>query len=162
MKRVRKIFVGSNWRHTLLRAGVLGVVVYGMCSTIFLPIRVQGDSMLPVYKTGDYGFMNALAYRWDRPGRFDIVGIRMAGKNVMYLKRIIGLPGESVEIHDGVVHVNGKVLAEPYLQLRGHWDLKKQLLSDDEYFVVGDNREVPMHHHTFGKVKRRRIVGRMW
>ena len=80
----------------------------------------------------------------------------------MYLKRIIGLPGETVEIRHGVVHVNGEVLAEPYLQLRGQWDLKNQSLSADEYFVVGDNREVPMHHHTFGRVKRRRIVGRMW
>ncbi|MFQ5988567.1 MAG: signal peptidase I [Candidatus Methylomirabilales bacterium] len=162
MEALKKIFVGSNWRYTLLRTGVLGVLVYAMCSTFFLPIRVQGDSMLPLYITGDYGFMNTLAYHWANPQRFDIVGIRMAGRKVMYLKRIISLPGETVEIHDGIVRVNGEVLAEPYLQRRGHWDLKKQSLKVDEYFVVGDNREVPMHHHTFGKVQRRRIVGRMW
>jgi signal peptidase I len=154
--------VGSNWRHTVVRAAILAVVVYAMCSTLFLPVRVQGDSMLPLHRTGDYGFINTLAYGWGRPQRFDVVAIRMAGQHVMYLKRIIGLPGETLEIHRGIVHVDGKVLPEPHLQLRGRWNLKKQSLSGDEYFVVGDNREVPMHLHTFGKVKRRRIVGRMW
>ncbi len=158
---VRKMCVGSSWRHTLVRTTILGVLVYGICTTVFLPIRVQGDSMLPVYKTGDYGFMNTLAYRWSNPERFDVVGIRMAGKSVMYLKRIIGLPGETVQIHDGIVHVDGQVLSEPHLQRRGHWDLEEQSLSKDEYFVVGDNRTVPMHLHTFGKVKRYRIIGRM-
>ena len=113
-------------------------------------------------KTGDYGFMNTLVYRWGDPQRFDVVAVRMAGKRVMYLKRIIGLPGETVEIRDGIVRVNGEVLAEPNLQLRGHWDLKKQSLSGDQYFVVGDNRKVPIHRHKFGKVKRHRIVGRAW
>ncbi len=160
--RLKKVCVGSSWRRTLVRAVILGAVVYGVCSTVFLPIRIQGDSMLPMYKTGDYGFMNTLAYRWGDPQRFDVVAVRMAGKRVMYLKRIIGLPGETVEIRDGIVRVNGEVLAEPNLQLRGHWDLKKQSLSGDQYFVVGDNRKVPIHRHKFGKVKRHRIVGRAW
>lgn len=160
--RLKKVCIGSNWRHTLVRAVILGAVVYGVCSTVFLPIRIQGDSMLPMYKTGDYGFMNTLVYRWGDPQRFDVVAVRMAGKRVMYLKRIIGLPSETVEIRDGILRVNGEVLAEPYLQLRGHWDLKKQSLSGDQYFVVGDNRKVPIHRHKFGKVKRHRIVGRAW
>lgn len=160
--RLKKVCVGSSWRRTLVRAVILGAVVYGVCSTVFLPIRIQGDSMLPMYKTGDYGFMNTLVYRWGDPQRFDVVAVRMAGKRVMYLKRIIGLPGETVEIRDGIVRVNGEVLAEPNLQLRGHWDLKKQSLSGDQYFVVGDNRKVPIHRHKFGKVKRHRIVGRAW
>ena len=160
--RLKKVCVGSSWRRTLVRAVILGAVVYGVCSTVFLPIRIQGDSMLPMYKTGDYGFMNTLVYRWGDPQRFDVVAVRMAGKRVMYLKRIIGLPSETVEIRDGIVRVNGEVLAEPYLQLRGHWDLKKQSLSGDQYFVVGDNRKVPIHRHKFGKVKRHRIVGRAW
>ncbi|MFQ5881507.1 MAG: signal peptidase I [Candidatus Methylomirabilales bacterium] len=159
---LKKICVGSNWRHTLVRAVILGTLIYGICSTIFLPVRVQGGSMLPLYKTGDYGFVNTLAYRWTNPQRFDIVGIRMAGKNVMFLKRIIGLPGEDVEIHDGIVYANGEALLEPYLQFRGYWELKKQSLSADQYFVIGDNRGVPIHLHKFGKVKRHRIVGRAW
>ncbi len=159
---LKKFFVGCNWRHTLLRGAILGALAYGICSTVFLPIRVQGDSMLPLYKTGDYGFVNTLVYRWSTPQRFDVVAIRMAGNRVMYLKRIIGLPGETVEIHDGAVHINGEVLPEPHLQFRGHWNLKKQSLGGDQYFVVGDNRGVPIHLHTFGKVKRHRIVGRAW
>lgn len=159
---LKKMCVGSNWRHTVVRAFILGALVYAVCSTIFLPVRIRGDSMLPLYRTGDYGFINILAYRWGDPHRFDVVAIRMAGKGVMYLKRIIGLPGETVEIHDGAVHVNGEVLVEPYLQFRSDWELGEQALDDDQYFVVGDNRGMPIHYHKFGKVKRHRIVGRAW
>ncbi len=159
---LKAISVGSNWRHTVVRAVILASLACGVCSTIFLPIRIEGESMLPLFQTKDFGFINAVAYGWSTPQRFDVVGIRMAGKGVMYLKRIIGLPGETVEIHDGTVYVNGEVLAEPYLQMRGHWDLHKQSLDSEQYFVVGDNRGVPIAHHTFGKVKRHRIVGRAW
>jgi len=159
---LKKVCIGSNWRHTVVRAVVLSALAYGVCTTIFLPVRIQGDSMLPLYETGDYGFINTLAYRWSNPRRFDIVGIRMAGNSVMYLKRIIGLPGETVEIHDGTVHVNGKALSEPHLQFKSDWELGKQSLSGDQYFVIGDNRGMSIHYHTFGKVKRHRIVGRAW
>jgi signal peptidase I len=166
VKRIRaflkKVCVGSNWRHTVVRAVVLSALAYGVCTTIFLPLRIQGDSMLPLYETGDYGFINTLAYHWSDPQRFDVVAIRMAGKSVMYLKRIIGLPGETVEIRDGTVHVNGAALSEPYLQFKGDWELRKQSLSGDQYFVVGDNRGMFILHHTFGKVKRHRIVGKAW
>jgi signal peptidase I len=118
--------------------------------------------MLPLYETGDYGFINTLAYHWRDPQRFDVVAIRMAGKSVMYLKRIIGLPGETVEIRDGTVHVNGEALSEPYLQFKSDWTLRKQSLSGDQYFVIGDNRGMFILHHTFGKVKRHRIVGKAW
>jgi signal peptidase I len=159
---LKKVCVGSNWRHTVVRAVILSVFVYGVCTTIFLPVRIQGDSMLPLYETGDYGFINILAYRWGDPQRFDVVAIRMAGRSVMYLKRIIGLPGETVEIRDGAIHVNGEALSEPYLQFKSDWDLEKQSLSGDQYFVVGDNRGMSIRHHTFGKVKRHRILGRAW
>lgn len=159
---LKKMWVGSNWRYTLVRAVILASLAYVVCSTVFLPVRIEGESMLPLFRTGDFGFINAMVYHWSSPQRFDVVGIRMAGKGVMYLKRIIGLPGETVEIHDGIVTVNGEVLAEPYLHMRGHWDLNKQSLDSEQYFVVGDNRAVPIAHHTFGKVKRDRIVGRAW
>lgn len=159
---LKTVCIGSDWRHTVARAIVLSALVYGVCTTIFLPVRIQGDSMLPLYETGEYGFINTLVYHWRDPQRFDVVAIRMAGKSVMYLKRIIGLPGETVEIRDGTVHVNGKALSEPYLQFKSNWELGKQSLSEDQYFVVGDNRGVPIAHHTFGKVKRHRIVGRAW
>lgn len=158
----KRLCVGSDWRHTLVRAAVVCVVVAAVGSTFFLPFQVQGESMRPKYRTGDYGFINAFAYRWTAPRRFDIVGIRMAGTRIMYLKRIIGLPGETVAIRDGIVHVNGEALDEPYVTLNAAWNLPNQSLTGDEYFVVGDNRGVPMHQHTFGKVERRRLVGRVW
>lgn len=159
---LKRVCVGSNWRHTVVRAVILGALVYVVCSTIFLPVEIHGDSMLPLYRTGDYGFINILAYRWGPPRRFDVVAIRMAGKGVMYLKRVIGLSGETVEIRDGTVHVDGEPISEPYLQFTSNWNLNRQSLGGDQYFVVGDNRGMSIHHHKFGIVKRRRIVGRAW
>lgn len=159
---MKRLCVGSNWRHTVLRAPILAILVYGVCSTVLLPVRIRGDSMRPLYETGDYGFINTLAYRWGEPQRFDVVAIRMAGKDVMFLKRIIGLPGETLTIQNGTVYANGEALAEPYLRFRGAWNLGEQTLDDDQYFVVGDNRGVPIDQHEFGKVKRHRIVGKAW
>ena len=159
--RLKRVCIGSNWRLTLVRGLILAVVVYLLCSFVFLPFRVQGDSMVPLYKTGDFGFINALAYRWSEPQRFDVVAIRMAGRNVMFLKRIIGLPGEKLEIRAGVVYTDGKRLDEPYVQSNAGWDLNEQSLDSDEYLVIGDNRGMPMRQHKFGKVERDRIAGRM-
>ena len=159
--KLKRICIGSNWRHTLVRGAILAAVVYCVGAYGLMPFSVQGDSMLPRYKTGDLGTINALAYRWSDPQRFDIVAIRMAGKKVMLLKRVIGLPGETVEIRQGVVYVNGEKLDEPYLLYRGDWNLNLQTVAADQYFVVGDNRGMPADQHHYGKTKRDRIIGRM-
>ena len=159
--KLKRACIGSNWRNTLIRAAILGIVTYTICTKAFLPFKVQGESMEPLYSTGDFGFLNALVYRWSDPERSDIVAIRISDRNVMFLKRVIGLPNEKLEIRDGVVYIDGEPLDEPYVEFNDRWNLQEHVMGADEYFVIGDNRGMPLRQHKFGRVKRSRIAGRM-
>ena len=117
--------------------------------------------MLPTYRDGALNFANRLTFLWRRPSRGDVVAIRMAGPRVLYVKRIIGLPGERVEIAIGTVLVDGQPLVEPTVVYKSPWNVPAVTLGDDEYFVVGNNRAMAARNHDFGLVKRERIVGRM-
>ena len=117
--------------------------------------------MLPTYKERSVNFVNHLAYLWHEPRRGDVIGIRLAGPHVMYMKRIIGLPGETVAFVKGRVLINGEVLDEPYKKYDCDWNLPPVKLGADEYFVVGDNRTVPPQYHVHGVASRDRIIGKL-
>jgi signal peptidase I len=155
------IAVGRNPRITLIRIVFLVVFCVLLFHFVLLPVRVDGISMLPTYKNGSVNFSNRLAYYWHEPQRGDVVTVRFAGYHLMLMKRIIGLPGESVAFSDGTVLINGQPLDEPYEKRPGHWTLPPKTLGPDEYFIVGDNRTMPWQNHTFGVVERYRIVGKV-
>jgi signal peptidase I len=85
----------------------------------------------------------------------------MAGPHVLYVKRVIGLPGERVSVADGVVNINGVPLAEPYVKNRRPWQVSEVTLGPSEYFVIGDNRGMSAGEHDFGRVELSRILGRV-
>jgi signal peptidase I len=157
---LRILVIGRNPKVTLLRVAVLIVTCFIVFRFILLPARIEGISMLPTYKDRSVNFVNRLAYRWHEPRRGDVVGIRLAGPHVMYMKRIIGLPGETVSFVNGRVQINGEVLDEPYEKTPCDWNRPPIKLGPDEYFVVGDNRTMPSENHVFGKAGRDRIVGK--
>ncbi len=101
------LLLGRDPRRTLLRVAVLIAVSYGTFGYALLPIRGEGISMLPAFGSGQIGFVNVLAYTWTEPERGDIVAIRMAGRRVMYVKRVIGLPGEGLSIAAGTCTSTG-------------------------------------------------------
>ena len=118
---LRILVIGRNPKITLARAAVLAVLCIVVFKFFLLHIRVEGISMLPTYQDGSAHFVNRLAYLWHEPRRGDVVGIRLAGPHLMYLKRIIGLPGETVAFVNGQVLINGEVLDEPYEKLSCDW-----------------------------------------
>ena len=154
------VVIGRNPKVTLVRVAVLIVTCIVVFNFILLPARIEGISMLPTYQDRSVNFVNRLAYRWHEPQRGDVVGIRLAGPHVMYMKRIIGLPGETVAFVDGRVLINGEVLDEPYEKTPCDWNCPPVKLGPDEYFVVGDNRTMPWQEHEFGRATRDRIVGK--
>jgi signal peptidase I len=159
---LRIVVMGRNPKATLVRIAVLIVA----CLVVFnkfvlLPIRVEGISMLPNYKDRSWNFVNRLAYLWHEPQRGDVVSIRMAGIHEMYMKRIIGLPGETVTFVDGRVLINGEVLDEPYEKTPCDWNCPTVRLGLAEYFVVGDNRTMPPELHKHGATSRSRIIGKL-
>jgi len=157
---LRIMVIGRNPKVTLVRAVILAVLCVVGYNLTFLRIRVEGISMLPTYQDGSKHFVSRMTYWWHQPQRGDVVSIRLAGVHLMYLKRIIGLPGETVEFQNGKVLIDGQILDEPYEKLPSDWNRPPEKLGPDEYFVVGDNRSMPMELHTFGKVERDRIVGK--
>jgi signal peptidase I len=159
---LRVALIGRNPRRTLVRI----VVLVGTCLILFnhfvlVPIFVDGGSMLPTYKEHGVNFINRLAYVFHGPRRGDVVAIRTTGLSIMYLKRIIGLPGETVAFHRGKVLIDGQKLQEPYVKFSCDWELPPRQLGTNEYFFVGDNRSMTAGEHFKGVGNRNRIVGKV-
>jgi signal peptidase I len=140
---------------------VLAAVSFIIFRWVLIPIRTEGSSMLPAFSPDRLHFVNRWSYGSTGPSRGDVVAIRMAGPHVVYVKRIIGLPGERVGITAGQVHINGSTLAEPYVQHRRPWDFVEVTLGPDEYFVMGDNRGMSAGEHDFGRAHANRILGKV-
>ena len=128
---------------------------------------VNGSSMVPTLEDGDQLMADKLSYRFHDPERFDIIIFPFKYKEKTYfIKRIIGLPGESVRIDEqGVIYINGEVLEENYgldpIYYAGR-AAEEIHLADDEYFVLGDNRTVSedSRYEEVGNIKRRDLIGR--
>jgi signal peptidase I len=161
--RARVIF-GRSPKRTLVRVATLIILCVVFFKYVFVGIRVMGISMSPTYRDGSINFVNRLAYVFHPPQRGDVVGIKMTGENMLYLKRIIALPGETISFDHNAVLINGRKLHEPYVRYGNPflpWDEKPLVLSQDEYFVVGDNRSMNQYDHAHGRTTRNRIVGKV-
>lgn len=140
----------------------------------FVGVRtvVDGDSMLPTLSDKDNLIVDKLTYRFKDPQRFDIIVFPpfQDQKDTYYIKRIIGLPGETVQIDEqGKIYINGEVLEESYgreiIKPDHRWDAAEPiLLGEDEYFVMGDNRNNSSDSRTpiVGNIHRDDIIGRAW
>jgi signal peptidase I len=160
---LRTILIGRNPRRTLIRIGVIVATCLLLRAYVVVPIRVGGPSMLPTYRPGGVNFVNRLAYLRHEPQRGDVVAIRLAGESVMFMKRVIGLPGETVEFANGHLLINGHYQDEPYVKFKCNWNFvpERSRLGEDEYYVVGDNRSMAHTDHTQGAARRARIVGKV-
>ncbi|MGD0813745.1 MAG: signal peptidase I [Verrucomicrobiota bacterium] len=159
---------GRNPKRTLARIVILVVTCVVVFKFVLLPIRVDGISMQPAYKDRSVNFINRLAYRRHEPRRGDVVGIMVGGTNnpyrtprVMYMKRVVGLPGETVAFADGQLLINGVPLDEPYVNGPCDWNSAPVTVGSNEYFVVGDNRSMPQELHVQGKAEKQQIVGKV-
>jgi signal peptidase I len=125
---------------------------------------VEGHSMSPTLETGQMVLVNRMAYLFGRPERGDVVVLRdPGGQNESLIKRVVGLPGEQIEILAGTVYINGIEMQEPYL--RNYCELgcdNVWRLASDEYFVLGDNRPFSRDSSKFGPIKYHLIMGKAW
>ena len=142
-----------------MRLVLIALLAYGVFGHVLIPLKIDGESMAPTYADGGFNFCWRPAYLFDDPQRFDVVAIRLAGRRIMLLKRIVGLPGEAVSFRKGRLYINGQPLDEPYVRYQVHWEMAPVGVKTDQLFVVGDNRGVPMERHQFGLVNRKRILG---
>lgn len=160
----------KNLKKMILENLIYLVVIFGSVFLInrFVMLRteVSGPSMYPTLENGENLIVDKLTYQFRDPNRFDIVVFKyLHAKNRYYIKRIIGLPGETVQITDGVIYINGEPLEENY----GYEPIQNAkraaepvVLGENEYFVMGDNRNRSSDSRDtdVANVNRSQIVGR--
>ena len=141
------------------------VIVIPIRYFLFQPFIVKGQSMEPNFENSNYLIVDELSYRFRDPQRGEVVVFRYP-RNISqrFIKRIIGLPGEKIEIEAGVVMVNGKILDESkYLLLGVQTSGDIQIsLDENEYFVLGDNRISSFDSRQWGTLPRKNIIGRVY
>ncbi|MCI0394463.1 MAG: signal peptidase I [Chloroflexi bacterium] len=124
--------------------------------------RIEGQSMLPTLEEGEYIIINKLSYAFDEPQRGDIIVLRFPNdRSRDFIKRVIGLPGDVIEVSDKEVRVNGVVLNEPYIRAAPTYD-GRWTVPEGHYFVMGDNRNNSSDSHNWSFLPRDDIVGKAW
>jgi signal peptidase I len=143
---------------------LLIVTIYTLVNLATARAVVEGQSMEPNFHTGQFVIVNRFAYYFAKPQRGDVIVLHAPrDPSQDYIKRVVGLPGESIQIKAGRVYVNGTMIDEPYIahfcttNCDGEWKLK-----DTEYFVLGDNRNNSYDGHSFGPIPSTLIVGQAW
>lgn len=152
----------------LIYIGVVLGVTFLIITFVGQRTHVSGESMENTLDNGDQLIVDKITYRFQDPERFDIIVFPFHYKeNTYYIKRIIGLPGETVQIADGTIYINGEVLKESYgrevMQDPGI-AAEPITLGEDEYFVLGDNRNQSSDSRdpSVGLIHRDEIIGRAW
>ena len=138
---------------------------------IFQPFLVHGTSMEPNFHNGDYLIGDEISYRFQDPQRFEVVVFRYPNDpSQRYIKRVVGLPGETVEVQDGKITISGSSAAsQPFTLDEGRYLTDENTqgslevkLGSNEYFVLGDNRMFSSDSRIWGSLPREDIIGRVF
>lgn len=134
---------------------------------VFQPFIVKGQSMMPTFENNDYLIVDEISYRFREPQRGEVVVFKYPqNPSTRYIKRIIGLPGETVEIKENRVIISGQVLDESSYLSEGNFTqdkgFRKITLMENEYFVLGDNRFHSSDSRLWGPLPREDIIGRVF
>jgi signal peptidase I len=143
---------------------VLALFIAGVIILFFYqPVKVEGTSMMPRLTDQERIFINKFVYRLGAIHRGDVVVFRFPRDiSKSYIKRVIGLPGDTVRLVDGEVYVNGVRLREPYIlpEYRGHQTLLPETVGENEFYVLGDHRNSSNDSRSWGTVPREYIYGK--
>jgi len=139
---------------------VLAVVLFLGINAVSARVRVDGFSMIPTLQDGEFVLVSKLNYQFGKPERGDIIVFHYPmDPEQELIKRVIGLPGDTIGVQNGKVSVNGQVLDEPYIAATpaysGEWQVP-----DDQLFVLGDNRNDSSDSHSWGFLPFEKVVGK--
>jgi len=142
-------------------------IVFGFLIALFVTVfvvqgyQVSGACMEPHLSTGERVLADKLAYQLHQPKRGEIVIFAYPrDPRQMYVKRVIGMPEETISIKQGIVYIDNKPLPETYKTFAAHGDLAPTFIAHDEYFVMGDNRSNSKDSRDFGSVPMQDVVGK--
>lgn len=156
--RRRPAWVGFLWE--IVQTLLMAIILYFLIDTVVGRVRVENISMQPTLHEGEFILVNKLAYRLGDFHRGDIVVFHYPRDPAEdYIKRVIGLPGDTVVIENGQVMVNGQILDEPYIKAPPQYANTWQI-PEGQVFVLGDNRNQSSDSHSWGFVPRDLFVGK--
>lgn len=171
-RRKKKNRVGSVMRELLGWLFYILIIIgltYLIITYVGQRTRVSGSSMETTLSDGDNLIVDKLSYRFQEPKRFDIVVFPYKyEENTYYIKRIIGLPGDIVQVKDGYTYINGELLESDIygaeVMIEAGTASEPITLGEDEYFVLGDNRNHSLDSRdpSVGILKREDLIGRAW
>ncbi len=147
----------------LLETILLTLVIFFMVRFVVENYRVEGQSMEPNFHDGEYLLVNKLAYKLGHPQRNDVIIFRFPlDETKNYIKRVIGLPDEKVQIISGQVYINDVLVPEHYPINHADYSWGPAVVPSGSYFVLGDNRPESSDSHYWGYVPARDIIGKSW
>lgn len=157
---------------TLVLFGAIFAIIYLF---IAQPHKVAGNSMIPIYQDGNYILTDKLSYRFEKPQRGQVIVLKKPqnvapiGRDEDFIKRIIGLPGDIVKVFGGKVYINDLLIDEKYLPIGritppNHFLKEGQMfkIPDNQYIVMGDNREASSDSREWGTIVREEIIGKVF
>jgi signal peptidase I len=158
----------ASWRHKAALRYTRDVILSLSVSAFIIvfayqPVKVEGTSMMPGLADQERIFINKYVYRWEAIDRGDVIVFRYPYDHTKsYIKRVVAKPGDTVEIVEGQVFVNGQKLIEPYVpgNFRDDRSYTARVIPADSYFVLGDHRNLSSDSRDFGPVSRDLIFGK--
>ena len=164
--------MGREILDLVIYVAIVALIVYLILHFVGQRTVVNGDSMDLTLQDGQSLIMDKISYRFHDPERFDIVifpGPEENGENPYFIKRVIGMPGETIQILDGKVHIDGEELESDVYGITNTIDYpgiaeEPLTLGEDEYFCMGDNRPVSYdsRYEEVGPVTRGEFIGKVW
>ncbi len=142
---------------------ILAVIIFFVLQATLQSIIVVGPSMEPGLHDGQRLLVNKVVYYFHEPERGDVIVFHSPNtQQVNYIKRIIASPDDTVEVKGGAVYVNGSELFEPYIKDTPNYTIHQQKIPENNYFVLGDNRNNSNDSHNGWTVKREGMIGKAW
>ncbi len=157
----------STWTmvRELIETVVLSLIIFLLIRQVVQNYRIENHSMEPNFYEGQFVLVNKLAYRLGQPERGDVIVFHNPrNTNEDYIKRIIGLPGDTVEVHDAAVYINGVQLVEDFTHnyIPSGEYMPAVTVADNQLFVMGDNRPNSSDSRVFGPISQDLAVGKAW
>jgi signal peptidase I len=151
---------GKSLLREIIETVLLTVIIYVAVNFATGRFRIEGSSMEPSMHPNQYVLVDKISYMLGAPRRGDVVVFNYPlATERDFIKRVIGLPGETVTVEGGVVMVDGQPLEEPYIAAPPTYS-NTWVLGADEYFVLGDNRNSSSDSHSWGPLHRQYLIGR--
>ncbi|MSP12426.1 MAG: signal peptidase I [Chloroflexi bacterium] len=142
---------------------VLTFIIFLLIQSVVQNFRIEGFSMEPTLNAGQYLIVNKLIYRLHPPERGDIIVFEYPrAPDRDFIKRVIGLPGDQVQVTGRHVLINGTPLLEPYIKDAPNYEFPPTIVPPTEYFVMGDNRNNSSDSHSWGMLPTPNIIGKAW